>query len=140
MNSEATWARMICNNLNSYRALNSTETWLHHSRAVGSRLTMRYQGSALAPVSSCNSRHTFGAHRNQSPRLGKHELRMRRRDLLAKEAQPLTLTMIPIGPLGKFLGRRRVTDVGSTSPHDEAEHHFRFPAFCVARFRHQTTL
>lgn len=36
MNSEATWARMIGNNLNSCRALNSTETWPSSSfRAVG---------------------------------------------------------------------------------------------------------
>ena len=43
MNSAATWARMICNNLNSYRALNSTETWPSSSfRAVG--IEIDYEG------------------------------------------------------------------------------------------------
>jgi hypothetical protein len=78
---------------------------------------------ALPTVGLGDPRHALGAHGDESAGLTKHQFCRGRRDLPTEQTKPPSLQIIAIGPFGKFIGRRRVADVGGTATHDKPEHH-----------------
>ena len=79
----------------------------------------------LPAVAFPDSRHSLGANGDQPAGLGKHHFSDGCGDLLTEQAETPAVMMVTVRPLGKFIRRRRVTDIRRAASHDETEHHLR---------------